>query len=288
MAAITVGITFHNPGARLRDAVESVLAQTEPDWELILLDDESTEPWTVPGDRRIRRHRTEGRLGLAASLNRIAALAQSAYLARMDSDDLMHPRRLEAQLAYLRAHAEIAIAGSAAYSIDQAGRVIGIRGVDPPDTSPASLLRRNPIIHPTVAGRTEWFRANPYDPTYRYSEDHELWCRTAASTRFGHLAEPLLFYREGAGGVRRYLRSTRYDRRAMRRHGPAQVGWAATAGLLLHAYARSLAYPVIAAAGYESRLIGQRGRPLTPAQRTEAEAALKQAHGILRCSGDPY
>ena len=80
---------------------------------------------------------------------------------------------------------------------------------------PESVLRRGLLIHPTVMmGRTEWFRANPYDAAYVRAEDRELWVRTCATTKFGRLCEPLFFYREGLGGnLNNYVRTEATDAR---------------------------------------------------------------------------
>src|SRR5438045_1632919 len=92
---VSIGISFQNARATLADAVRSVLAQTCRDWELLLVDDGSSDG-SLELARRIEHPRiqviSDGvNQGLASRLNQIALLARGTYLARMDADDLMHP-----------------------------------------------------------------------------------------------------------------------------------------------------------------------------------------------------
>ena len=93
----------------------------------------------------------------------------------------------------------------------------------PSNCDPVAVLRRGLLIHPTVTGRAEWFRANPYDRVYVRAEDRELWTRVCRHTTFARLREPLFFYREGlAGNLANYLRTGRTADPA--RDGPATAG----------------------------------------------------------------
>ena len=291
-AAITVGLPFYNAGTTLLPAIRSVFAQTLQDWELILYDDGSTDGSLQLArsisDARVVVHSTGRNCGLVSALNRIAQLAQGQYLARMDADDLMHPARLQRQVEFLDRHAEVPVLGSGAYVIDGDGRPMGIRAQAAPDTSDYALLRRNPILHPTVAGRTSWFRANPYDPAFPRSEDHELWCRMAGPSPVGHIGEPLLFIRDAsARQTGKYAATCRSDMRIYRKYGPARVGRFRTAALLAGAWAKPLVYSMAARAGLESRLLGLRNQPLSVQQAADASAALDlianlPLHDILR------
>src|SRR5690242_7757702 len=210
--SVTIGIPFLNARRYLADAVRSVFAQTHGDWELLLIDDGSTdgsiEVVRHLDDPRVRVLYDGSRRGLCARLNQIASLAQGAYLARMDADDLMHPERIELQLNVLRADPTIDLVDTATFSVDDDLTPLGVRGDRPLDSRPEVVLRNGLLIHPTVMGRAEWFRSNPYDPVYVRAEDRELWNRTCATTKFARLGQPLFFYREGrAGNLRNYLRT---------------------------------------------------------------------------------
>jgi glycosyltransferase involved in cell wall biosynthesis len=134
---------------------------------------------------------------LNVRLNQMVALARGRYFVRMDADDIMHPERLERQLAVLRREGDNTVVGSAAWSIDHQSRVIGIRPA-PRARGLKGFAARHSLLHPTVAGAVQWFRDNPYSESFIFhrSQDAELWCRTSSGTRFVVMPEPLLFYRE--------------------------------------------------------------------------------------------
>jgi len=277
--SVTIGIPFLNARRYLADAVRSVFAQTHPDWELLLIDDGSRD-----GSVDVVRHLDDPRVrvvsdgesrGLCARLNQIAALARGAYLARMDADDLMHPERIERQLRFLRANPSVDLVDTATVTVDDDLTPRGIRGEHPLDPRPEAVLRRGLLIHPTVMGRAEWFRANPYDPAYVRAEDRELWSRTCATTRFARLSAPLFFYREGsAGNLRNYLRSERTVRDILDRYGPPLVGAHRTRLLVLGSRLKSAVYRVGTGLGLQSRLIERRNRPLDPSEIREARRVL--------------
>lgn len=278
-ASVTIGIPFLNARRYLAAAVRSVFAQTHDDWELLLIDDGSTD-----GSVDVVRHLDDSRVrvlsdgshrGLCARLNQIALIAQGAYLARMDADDLMHPERIERQLRSLRANPGIDLIDTATVTVDDELTPMGIRGDRPLDSSPEAVLRNGLLIHPTVMGRAEWFRGNPYDPVYVRAEDRELWTRTCVTTRFTRLCEPLFFYRESlAGNVRNYLRSERTVRDILRRYGPALIGTRRTRLLVMRSRLKSMTYLMGTKLGVQGRLINRRNRPLNAAEREEGRRIL--------------
>lgn len=278
--AVTIGIPFLNAAATLRETVRSVFAQTRGDWELLLVDDGSRDGALALAsaieDPRVRVVSDGVNRGVVYRLNQIADLARAPYVCRMDDDDVMHPRRLEAQLAYLDAHPEVDLVASPVISIDERGELRGVRGMGTPLRADAvSALRGCPFAQPSVMGRTRWFRANRYDPAFLRAEDHELWCRTAPHSRFAMTEEPYLFYREPARvSLRKYVLSCRTDREIYRRYGPPRVGKAATAALVARSLAKELCYRAASRVGVAGRLVASRSRPLAPEQAARAAAAL--------------
>jgi glycosyltransferase involved in cell wall biosynthesis len=283
---VSIGIPFLNARRTLADAVRSVFAQTYTDWELILIDDGSTD-----GSLDLVRHIDDPRVriisdctnrGLCARLNQIASLAEGRYLARMDADDLMHPQRIERQLKFLNANPSIDAIDTTTYTVDDDLTPLGIRGEHPLQCAPEAVLRHGLLIHPTMMARADWCRENPYDPVYVRAEDRELWCRTCANTRFARLCEPLFFYREGlAGNLRNYLRSAVTVREILRVYGPPLIGSWQTSLLIAQSHVRSLAYSACTKLGLQGRLIKKRNRPLAAAQMQTARAILQE---ILRTS----
>lgn len=196
---VTIGLPFYNAEKYLALAIESVLQQTYTDWELLLLDDGSTDNSLsiaqsyAQKDSRIKVISDGKNKNLAARLNELPSLAQGLYLARMDADDIMHPARIERQLAVLGTHPEIDVLGTNAYIINDENAVIGTRY---PLTPENTLTRVKSFIHPTIIAKKQWFLANPYDTKALRMEDAELWYCTFSKYHFVRLNEPLLFYRE--------------------------------------------------------------------------------------------
>lgn len=277
--SVTIGIPFLDARASLATAVRSVFAQTHADWELLLIDDGSTDGSIDVvrrlDDPRVRLLADGSHRGLCARLNEVAATAHGTYLARMDADDVMHPERIERQVALLRADPRVDLVDTATFTMDDGLTPRGIRGDRPLDVRPEAVLRDGLLIHPTVTGRAEWFRRHPYDPAYVRAEDRELWVRTCATTRFARLARPLFFYREApAGNLANYLRTERTVRAVLRRYGPPLVGARRTRLLVWRSRLKSIAYRLGTELGLQGRLISRRNRRLEPGEAREARRIL--------------
>lgn len=197
---ITIAIPFFNGEKYLELAIQSVLAQTYKDWKLILIDDGSTDSSLeiankyAKTDARITVYSDGENKNLGYRLNQIPSLVNTKYLARMDADDIMHPKRIEKQLEILEANPEIDVLGTNAYSINEHNEVEGIRLAV--DLENPEVIDCKSFIHPTIMAKTEWFRNNPYDVQAVRIEDFELWYRTREFSTFKVLTEPLFFYRE--------------------------------------------------------------------------------------------
>lgn len=244
---ITVGIPFYNSAATLTWAVQSVLAQTFRDFELLLVDDGSTddspaslEPFLR--DPRVRLVQDGRRLGLAKRLNQMVDLARGTFFARMDADDLMFPERLARQHAALCAAPNIDILATGIVSIDRDNTPLGIREVHAGRISALDVLRRGGFVHPTILGKTDWFRQNRYSSRFPRAEDRELWARTVSRAVFQVLPEPLLFYREiGIGDPGKILIGYASERRIMRLYGKPLLGLLRCADLVARSLVKSLA-----------------------------------------------
>jgi len=282
--SVSIGIPFLNARPFLADAVRSVFAQTHEDWELILMDDGSTDGSLdvvrLLDDERVRVVSDGTNRGLCARLNQIAALARGKYLARMDADDLMHPERIERQVRLLDENPEIDVVDTATFTVDDDLTPLGIRAEKPLDCAPVSVLERGLLMHPTVMARADWFRRNPYDSVYVRAEDCELWCRTCTTTRFARICEPLLFYREGMqGNLRNYLRGAATMRKVMRTYGPPLVGSWQTSILVARFHARAMMYRVATMLGIQGELIKRRNRLLTASEIQYARETLARILG---------
>lgn len=279
---VTVGLPFHNASDTLVAAIASVFAQRFDDWELVLVNDGSSDG-ALDIARRVRDPRVRvvadgARRGLAARLNEIAASARGELVARMDADDVMHPDRLARQVAYFDAHPAAQIVGTATYTLDASGeRITGWRGGALPQSA-RDVLRNGLFIHPTVTARRSWMLAHPYDESYPRAQDRELWCRVYGSEGVVLLPERLHFYREPARvRLPQYLAGNRMTRRIVLRHGRRLVGPATAAALYVEFALKSLVYRAAAAVRAESRLVSARALPVDPADAAEAAAALATA-----------
>ena len=199
---ISILLPVRNGGPFLFAALQSVLQQSFADFELLLLDDASTdgsaELAESLGDPRILVYADGVARGLAARLNQGTALARGAYIARMDADDLAFPERLEKQLAYLVSHPEVDLVSCRAIVFRGEGEVVGLLPFAPDHTSLCATPWRNiPLPHPGWMGRTDWFRRHPYRiPEVRRAEDQELLLRACTDSRYACLDEVLLGYRK--------------------------------------------------------------------------------------------
>jgi hypothetical protein len=170
----------------------------------------------------------------------------------MDDDDIMHPTRLEKQLAYLDSHPQVDLVGSSVYTIGARNEISGIRLLSTANLSAQHILARVGIIHPSVTGRAAWFRQNPYDARFVRAEDHELWCRTFSQSTFHITAEPLLFYREcQSRTIGKYVRSGRSNRHIFALYGPQLVGWPSTVALMAHSLFKDAAYCALTLSGFQ-------------------------------------
>ena len=211
---VSIGIPFYNCEKYLEFAIKSVINQSYTNWELILLNDGSTDnslnivrQFT---DKRIRIVSDNENKGLVFRLNELTHLAVGNYYARMDADDIMHYKRIETQLEFMINNPDVDVVGSNYYSIDISNNVIGITNVNPSPDSVNSVLKYGCFAHPSVMGKTEWFRNNKYDEKHNtMMEDYELWLRTVTFSNFKNIKEPLLFYRSvGVPTIKKYIRQT--------------------------------------------------------------------------------
>lgn len=244
---VTVAISFFNNQHSIVDAIASVLNQTLTDWQLILIDDGSTDQSLALArqftDERIRLIADGQNKGLVARLNQSVALADGAYYARMDADDVMHPERLQKQVDFLRQHAEVDVVDTAMYVMDQDGNITGKRDRRvTSDPTLWTLLSGKVPHHATVMGKIAWFRANPYDPVYVRAEDYELWCRTFSNSLFAHIPSPLYFVREGKVNVSNYRKSQRTARVVIRRYGYRHLNPARMLALIIATYGKEVIY----------------------------------------------
>lgn len=195
-------MSIKDGGKYLREAVESILAQTFTDFEFIIINDGSTDQTAkiLDGytDPRIVRLKNEKNVGLAASLNKGIAVARGDYIARMDADDICAPDRLKAQFNYLEKHTKVDVLGGAIEIMDRNGMVLS--SLKFPETNPViqwSFCYYCPIVHPAVMVRRQvLLDAGGYRNVWPHAEDYDLWVRISKNAHFANLSQVLLKLRK--------------------------------------------------------------------------------------------
>lgn len=280
---VTIGLPIYNAKPYLEMALRSIFAQTYQDWELVIVDDGSTDGSLdlVCGirDSRVTVHADGINRGLSSRLNQIIELAGGEYLARMDADDIMHPERLARQVEMLDRRPDLDLVDCAMCSIDECNRPSGVRGLDGFAPTPRNVLKHVVVHHAAIVARTQWCLRNKYRNDFVRAEDHELWCRTAASSKFGRVTENLYFVREGSVSLRKYLKTGQTDRRIFALHGPSLVGGLETGYLVARSYMKSLIYMGFSALRMQETLVRRRNRPLTPVEIEEASQIIRIIEG---------
>lgn len=183
-------------------AVESVLNQTFTDFELIIINDGSTDstPAILDGfqkDSRVTIHHQSTNQGLIAALNHGCQAARGEFIAIMHADDVSLPDRFARQIAFLLAHPEVGIVGTAMLIISEMGDIAGSQMVPHRPGLLGWLVQfHNPLAHPTVMMRREVIAGlGFYDPDAYLVDDYDLWLRASLVTRLDNVQEPLLHYR---------------------------------------------------------------------------------------------
>ena len=205
--AVSVVMPPFNASSHIRSAIESILDQNLNDFELIIVNDGSTDETRLISeamaalDSRIVLVNQDNS-GIAVAINNAIQIARAPLIARMDSDDIAMPNRLERQVGYLAEHLETALVSCSFVPFTDPSAPSQAPVHLPSDHSCiyATLAFCSPICHPGVLARRELFTRFAYRPGIT-AEDHDLWCRAIHCFRFANLTEPLLLYRRHEGSL---------------------------------------------------------------------------------------
>lgn len=206
---VTVLMATMNVARYLDEAIDSILRQTLADFELIIVDDGSSDDsWGVISrraaeDGRILALRNEQNIGISRTLNKALAHARGAYITRQDGDDSCLPGRLAAQVAFLERHPQVGAVGTQATLIDREGVQIGLTTFpNANEDIQAILLDRMCMVGPTVMiRRSAMEAAGFYFYDEPYGQDYDICLRAAEVAEIVNLPEPLYYYRQHSASV---------------------------------------------------------------------------------------
>ena len=196
---ISVIVPIHNGAQWLGQTLDSLFAQTYPNFEIVLVDDASTdnlrEVLDSFHDARLHVVHLKKNVGVSAARNHGIELAKGDFIAFCDADDLCQPQRLERQLAFLEQHPDIGLCGSAFTCFDTQDRETVVNPASDEEIR-KTLMLRSCFGLSTIMARAGIFKSIRFDETLQVAEDYDLWTRLAASgVRLANLPESLLRYR---------------------------------------------------------------------------------------------
>lgn len=200
--SISVVMPAYNAEKYLREAIESILNQTYTDFELIIINDGSTDKTKEIiqsyDDSRIVYIENENNSGICVTLNKGLDIARGKYIVRMDADDIAMPTRLASQFAFMETNTDISVAGCFVERIfDDSSKNDFPPSEKDPVQCRADMLFATCVAHPAVIIRKSILDENGlrYDDDYRGMEDYHLWWRCSKHSNVTNIPEVLLQYR---------------------------------------------------------------------------------------------
>ncbi len=208
---ISIILPVFNAQPYLRQAVESMLSQTLRNFELIVLEDGSTDDslhyLLTLNDPRVRLVHDGSNRGLSYRLNQGLLEAKGKYICRMDADDISMPERLQLQAEYLDSHPEVDVVGGRAVAFSGSKQIVGyLPFAYTHEALCARPWNRIPLPHPTWMARREWYLSHPYrTPEVVRAEDQDLLLHAYPDSRYSCIADVVLAYRLGRFSLRRTM-----------------------------------------------------------------------------------
>lgn len=199
---VSVIMAAYHAEAFVENAIRSILDQTYPKWELIVIDDESKDQTVaivtrlIDQDERIKLIKKEHNTGVVDTRNIGLQHSKGKYLAILDSDDIAFAKRLELQVAFMENHPECVLVGGECWQIDAKGDLLKkIDRTISNEQLSTILLFSNYFINSTVMIRKSALDLPAYQEGFQPSEDYELFCRLGKKGKLANLNTPLVYYR---------------------------------------------------------------------------------------------
>ncbi len=212
MPKISIIMGIYNCAETLQEAIDSILAQTYTDWQMIMCDDGSQDDTYAVASVYMEKYpdkfvllKNERNMGVNFTLNRCLAEATGEYIARMDGDDISKPTRFEMEVEFLDSHPEYAIVSTPMDYFDETG--VFMTGSSSGEPLRKSIARGTPFCHAACMVRREAYEAvggYTVDPRLLRVEDWHLWVKMYAAGYKGYnLAVPLYMMRDDQKAVHR-------------------------------------------------------------------------------------
>ena len=206
---VSVILCAYNAEHYIADSIRSILAQTLENWELIIVDDCSTDSTyriaqqLSDKDPRIRLLHNEENAGAYLSANIGLKHAKGEFVARLDADDISEPFRLEKQVDFLNAHPDIVLVGSGGYQLDDSGkRVRKINAISRDWIIKRLMTRLNLFIHSSILARRNAFEdVGGYREKFIYVADYDLCLRLSEKHRISNIPDHLTGWRTSASSI---------------------------------------------------------------------------------------
>jgi len=212
MVDVSVVIPTYNRASLVKEAIDSVLAQSVSVRELIVVDDGSTDDTRQQlagyGDRI--RVLIQAQAGHSAARNRGMRAANGKWIAFLDHDDVWLPAKIERQMEMASKNPALALLYCSDYAVDEQLRVLYTRAAGPVNRGDVfeRLVQKNFIFTSCVIARRDAVEKVGYmDPTLKFASDWDLWLKVASEFPVDFVAEPLVLYRQSASCATRDMKA---------------------------------------------------------------------------------
>lgn len=241
---VSIIMPVYNGSLFVAEAIESILKQSYPHFELIIVDDGSTDTtWKILKTYRkqnpkiVHTYRFSKNQGESAAANYAFTKSRGDFIARMDADDVAHTKRLEKQVSYMQKNPQTILLGAQAKVIDKNGRIIGHKSCPTTHESIYQMLAYiNPMIHPSVMYRRSLLpdRNYLYHNKFESTDDYHTYFELLKYGTFANLPEQLLSYRiHGANKSLTNMKEKFWTDTKVRFYAMRNLGYQAPVGMFL-------------------------------------------------------
>jgi glycosyltransferase involved in cell wall biosynthesis len=269
---VSITSAFYNEAPRLLDMIKSVFAQTFTDWELILLDDGSTdnslELARSIDDPRVKVFSNGKNIGRPASLNKITSLARGKYIARMDADDMCGPTRIEKQVRLIESDPKLDVVGTGICYLNRDNKPVGHRILKTQHDEICKYPERTiGLCHGSILGKKEWFIKYPYNENISYAIDYCVFLRAYKDSVYANVVEPLYYYKlDSSYSLKKQFRARQISARFLYKHYVARRRHIMALACYVEQYVKYAASVGVVFMGMRNKLISRRYTALSEAE----------------------